>query len=207
MKRLFALATVLTFVVAAFAQTPQEILSRMETELDKHEADGVSMITDVKVPIVGTISTKTYMLGDYFRMETKTMGIDVIVWEDDKSTWTYNSKTNEVKIEKAKVTVNSEPEGDLDMFEGLTDGYDITLAKETDKAWFFTLKKQKTNKSKEAPKQMDISVSKGTYLPLSLSAKVSGMTMTMHDISFGVSKSKVVFNAADFPGVTIKDER
>ena len=45
------------------------------------------------------------------------------------------------------------------------------------------------------------------YYPVSLSAKISGITMTMRDISFGVTEKQVTFNAADFPGIAIVDKR
>ena len=49
---------------------------------------------------------------------------------------------------------------------------------------------------------------KGTYLPIQLSARMSLLvTMTLHDISFGVTEEQVTFNPADYPGVKIKDKR
>ena len=207
MKRLFSTVTFLITVFAAFAQTPKEIINRMGEELNKHESDGIYMITDVKVPVVGTLSTKTYSRGEKLRMETQTMGIDVIIFEDEETTWTYNSKTNKVVIEKLSAGNKSESEGDMELFDNITDGYDVTLDKETGDAWYFSLKKQKTNKEKDAPKKIDLVVAKGTYLPKALSAKMSGLTVTMRDFAFGVSEKKVTFNAADFPGVVIEDKR
>ena len=59
MKKLLSIFSFLAFAAIAVAQTPQEIISRMEAELDKHENDGVVMTVDVKIPIIGTMSTKT----------------------------------------------------------------------------------------------------------------------------------------------------
>ena len=84
MKRLISVITFLLIVFAASAQTPEEILNRMSEELSKHESDGICMITDVKVPVVGTLSTKTYSLGEKLRMETTTMGIEVVIFEDEE---------------------------------------------------------------------------------------------------------------------------
>ena len=54
---------------------------------------------------------------------------------------------------------------------------------------------------------MDLVVAKGTYYPISLSTKQSGITVTMRDVTFGVSDKQVTFNIADYPGVKVKDER
>ena len=54
---------------------------------------------------------------------------------------------------------------------------------------------------------MDLVVAKGTYMPISLSAKVSGITITMRDLDFNVTEKDVTFNQADYPGVKVVDER
>lgn len=197
---------VLHFSLFASAQTAEEIVSRMETELDKYENDGFSMINIVKVPVIGTIKSKSYTLGDKVRMDSEVKGVKVIAWMDKENEWTYNSKDNEVEIKKFDPK-KRESEDDMEMFEGLTDGYDVTVDSETDKAWELLCKKSKANKDKDAPKKITITVSKATYLPLSLTTKMSGLTFTMQDIRFGVTEKQVTFNAADFPGVTIVDKR
>ena len=54
---------------------------------------------------------------------------------------------------------------------------------------------------------MDLVVRKSNFYPISLSAKMSGVTMTLRDIDFGVSEAKVTFDPKDYPGVTIIDKR
>ena len=93
------------------------------------------------------------------------------------------------------------------MFSGITDGYDVTLAKETSDAWYFKCKKNKSNADKDAPKTMDLAVRKDNYYPKSLSFKVMGIAMTMRDISFNVTETQATFNAADYPDATIIDKR
>jgi hypothetical protein len=44
-------------------------------------------------------------------------------------------------------------------------------------------------------------------MPVSLKAKVSGIEITMRNISYGVTEKQVTFNANDYPGVTIEDKR
>lgn len=204
MKRLFSIICFIAMAGIAVAQTPQEIISRMEGELNKHENEGVIMTVDVKVPLLGTMTTKSYTLGNKTRAEVEMMGVNVITWTDGKSSWTYNSKKNEVEI--AQMKTESEPEGDMEMFNGITDGYDVSIAKETAKEWNLVCKRSKSNKDKDAPKKMELVVAKGTYMPVSLKTKLSGMTLTMRGFSFGVSEKQVTFNANDFPGVTIIDK-
>ena len=54
---------------------------------------------------------------------------------------------------------------------------------------------------------MEIVVAKGTYYPMSLSAKVDLVTVTMRNLQFNVSEKDVTFNKADYPGATIIDKR
>ena len=207
MKRFLTFFIAITASAMAFAQTPEEILAKMEAMMDGHENDGVYMIVDVKIPILGTMSTKTYARGEKIRLEAEAMGVTITTWYDEENEWTYNSKTNEVEITKKKPDEKSGEEGDIEMLEGITDGYDVTLKKETDKAWYLLCKKSKDNPDKDAPKTIDLVVAKGTYMPLSLSAKVSGVSMTMRDFVFGITEQQVTFNPKDYPGVKIIDKR
>ena len=208
MKKLLSIITFIVFGALAIAQTPQQIVSQMETELEKHESDGVVMDIDVKIPILGTMTTKTYTLGDKARIEGEAMGVKVITWTDGKTTWTYNSKKNEVEIDKTSEDASAS-EGDMEMFSGITEGYDVTIDKETSTEWYLLCKKSKSksNKDKDTPKKMNLVVAKKTYMPKSLSVKFSGMTMTMRNISFGVTEKQVTFNANDYPSVTIVNKQ
>ena len=205
-KAFYFTLLILHFSLFASAQTAGEIVSRMETEIDKYENDGVSMLNIVKVPVIGTIKSTAYTLGDKVRMDSEVKGVKVIVWMDKENEWTYNSKNNEVEIKKAD-SKKREGENDMEMFDGLIEGYDVTIDSENDKAWELLCKKSKANKDKDAPKKITITVSKGTYLPINLTTKMSGLTITMQDIHFGVTEKQVTFNADDFPGITITDKR
>lgn len=205
LKKLFSVLCFLGMAGVLVAQTPKEILSRMDAEMDKHDKEGIIMTVDAKVPILGTMTTKTYTLGDKARVEANIMGVDVITWTDGKTSWTYNSKKNEVEISKQEGS--SESEGDAEMFNGITQGYDVTIDKETAKTWELICKKSKSNKDKDAPKKMELVVAKGTFMPISLKTKISGIGITMRNISFGVTEKQVTFNANDYPGATIIDKR
>ena len=206
MKRLFCILSILASSVIALAQTPEEILARMEAEMEKHEGEGLSMTVDTKVPVVGTISIKSYVLGDKARIETELKGFKLIEWTDGVSDWEYDSKNKKIEITKADPSTMDDA-GDAELFSDITDGYDVSLKKETNDAWYFVCKKTKDNTDKDAPKNIDLVISKKNYYPVSLSAKMSGITMTMRDISFGVTEKQVTFNAADFPGIAIVDKR
>ena len=205
LKKLFSVLCFLGIAGVMVAQTPQEILSRMDAEMDKHDKEGLIMTVDAKVPILGTMTTKTYTLGDKARVEANMMGVDVITWTDGKTSWTYNSKKNEVEISKQEGS--SESEGDAEMFNGITQGYDVTIDKETAKTWELICKKSKSNKDKDTPKKMELVVAKGTFMPISLKTKISGIGITMRNISFGVTEKQVTFNANEYPGATIVDKR
>lgn len=206
MKKLFAtLIAIVAFVAVAIAQTPQEIVSQMEAEMSKHEKEGVFMMADAKI-ILGTITTKTYSLGKKTRSEASMLGVEIITWTDGETVWTYNVKDNEVQIENSNLKTNSES-GDLDMFNGITDGYDVSIDKETAKEWHLVCKKSKDNPDKDAPKKMDLVIAKDTYRPISLSTKVEGIKITMYNINFGVTEEEVTFNPANYPGVKINDKR
>ena len=208
MKKLLSIIAFIAFAGVAIAQTPEEIISRMEAEMAKHdEKEGLAMTMDMKIPILGTFSSRTYTLGDKYRIEVSEDGKHSITWSDGKTDWTYSSEKNEIEIKKHEVKEKTETEGDAKMFSGITDGYDVKLDKETSDSWQFLCKRSKSNPDKDAPKKMTLIVAKGTYMPISLSAKVSAITITMRDLSYGVTEEQVTFNPKNYPTATIVDKR
>ena len=206
MKQIILVLAALLIAGSIFAQTAEEIVGRMEAEMEKHEQEGIVMTIDAKLPVVGTMTTQTYTLGDKMRVEGKMVGIAVITWSDGQTQWTYNSKTNTVEIEREKGEKDAS-DSDAEMFLGLTDDYDVSIEKETADAWYIRCKKSKTNTDKDAPKTIDLVVAKKTFYPVSLKTKISGVAITLREISFGVTESKVTFNPQDYPGVKIEDKR
>ena len=85
MKRIISIAAALSWALVSFAQTPQEIVSRMESVLDKHQNDGVKMYIDIKIPIIGTLTTKSYALGDKYYIDADAKGTRVCTWSDGKT--------------------------------------------------------------------------------------------------------------------------
>ena len=119
----------------------------------------------------------------------------------------YEIKSNEVTIERETNSGPSEAEENAEMFEGIGEDYDVTLKKETADAWHLRCKKRKDSADEDAPKTMDLVVAKATFLPVSLKATVSGVTVTIHDLRLGVSEKDVTFRLEDFPGAKVVDER
>lgn len=208
MKRLLAIISFIALATTAMAQTAEEIVSRMNAEISKHnESEGFAITMDMKIILVGTISSRSYILGDKMRIEANKDGKDFITWSDGKTEWSYDSETNEIEIKNAKPKEKSDKDSNTKMFKDVTEGYDVRIDKETATEWHIRCKRSKSNPDKDAPKRMDLVVAKGTYWPVSLTTSVTAASVTMRDISFGVTESQVTFNEKDYPGVKIVDKR
>ena len=206
------LCTVFAFVwaLSSFAQTGLEIVNRMNDMLASHESDGNIFYIDIKMPIVGSITTKTMSLGDKARMEFNVSEINVITYMDQTTQWMYTPGNNEVIITGATAKSNNpavDSAMDMGMFDDIADGYDISIKSENLVKWELACKKKKKNPDKDAPKNITIEVRKETYQPLSFSTKIMGVTLTMRDFSFGVTEDQVTFNPDDYPGLKITDKR
>ena len=208
MKRFFALLTALTLVVAAYAQTAEEIVARMDAAMEQvSAANGFRMTMDIKIPILGTMSSDAWSLGDKMRLEAQMMGKKLVTWQDGQTEWTYDAGENTITIENQDKTKKSDEKENMEMFQSATEGYDVSIAKETSSAWTIKCKKNRFNTNKDDPKNMEIVIAKDTYYPMSLSAKVDMVTVTMRNLKFNVTEEEVTFNKADYPGATIIDKR
>ena len=209
MKKLIAIISFIALATNAMAQTAEEIITRMEAEMSKHdESEGTAMTMDMKIIFVGTISSRNYVLGDKMRIEAiNDDGKNFVTWSDGKTEWVYDSEKNEIEIKNAKPKEKSETNGDTKLFQDITDGYEVKIDKETATEWHIRCKRSKSNPDKDAPKRMDLVVAKGTYWPVSLSTSVTAATVTLRDISFGVTEEQVTFNPNEFPNATIIDKR
>ena len=208
MKKIIAIISFIALATAAMAQTAEEIVSRMEAEMSKHnESEGFAMTMDIKMIIIGTISSRSYVLGDKMRIEANRDGKDFVTWSDGKTEWNYDSEKNEIEITNAKPKEKTNTDGDTKLFKDITAGYDIKIDKETATEWHIRCKRSRSNPDKDAPKRMDLVVAKETYWPVSLSTSVTAASVTMRDISFGVTEEQVTFNPKEFPQATIVDNR
>ena len=208
MKKLIAIISFIALATAAMAQTAEEIVSRMEAEMSKHnESEGFAMTMDIKIILIGTMSSRSYVLGDKMRIEANRDGKDFVTWSDGKTEWNYDSEKNEIEITNAKPKEKTNTDGDTKLFKDITAGYDIKIDKETATEWHIRCKRSRSNPDKDAPKRMDLVVAKETYWPVSLSTSVTAASVTMRDISFGVTEEQVTFNPKEFPQASIVDKR
>lgn len=208
MKRFFiCIAALLASLAISFAQTPEEIIERMDSEMKKADEMGLAITMDLTIPIIGKTSAAMRVRGDKSRTEMSIKDVKETLWMDKTTMWTYSSTSNEVVIESRKNDSKNSQEENIEMFSGITEGYDVKLEKETADTWQFRCDKSKSNTNKDDPKKMTLIVSKKDYMPISLSTKVKGITVTMRDAKLGVSESEVTFNASSLPGVTITDKR
>ena len=208
MKRFFSLLTACLLAAAAYAQTAEEIVARMDAAMDQVSAEtGFRMTMDIKIPILGTMSSDAWSLGDKMRLEASMMGKKLVTWQDGQTEWTYDASENTITIENQDQTKESEEKENMKMFQSATEGYDVSISKETAAAWTIPCKKNRSNTNKDDPKNMEIVIAKDTYYPMSLSAKVDLVTVTMRNLKFNVTEKEVTFNKADYPGATIIDKR
>ena len=211
MKRITALFAALLCTAGLFAQTPEEIVEKMMAQMDRGDIEGFSMDFNMKIPIVGTVFSHNMVLGD--KMKSVVTGKDKsgadktsVTWADATTKWTYNSETGEITIED-KASSSDSNNSDTKAFDNLTDGYKLTLKKETDEAWYIVCNKLKSNKNKDDAKKMELTVSKASYLPICLHAKASIFSFSIENYALGVSEESVTFDPAAYPGATIVDKR
>ena len=207
MKKFFSVILGCLLATAAFGQTAEEIVARMDEVMGQHsESEGLIMTMDMKLPIIGTISTTAYTLGKKIRMEANTGDKNLISWMNEDTSWTYDVDKNEIEIENRKSS-SSEAEDNAKMLTGITEGYSVSIKRQTADAWYINCKKLKTNKEKDDPKTMELVVAKDTYRPISLSATLSLVTVTIRNLNFGVTESQVTFDPSQYPGARIIDKR
>lgn len=208
MKRFFiCIAALLASLAISFAQTPEEIIGRMDAEMAKADQMGMTMTMDLTIPILGKISSIIKSYGEKASTEVNYKDKKEYIWMDETTTWTYDPEKNEIEIDNRKPSDSKSNDDNAEMLKGITDGYDVTMTKETDSAWYFDCKKSKSNTKKDDPKKMSLIVAKGTYMPLDLTAKMKGVTVSIRNASIGVSEKEVTFDASKFPGATVNDKR
>ncbi|MBR3012169.1 MAG: hypothetical protein IKH60_02465 [Bacteroidales bacterium] len=209
MKRFILLLTALLASAAlVFAQTPEEIVKNMEAQMDKADQAGLQVTMELKIPIIGTTAARMHVLGKKSRTDIALKDHKSTMWTDESTIWTWtNTPTqNEVVVESKKDS-SSSSEDNLKLAEGITEGYDVTISKETADAWYLNCKKSKSNTDKDDPKTITLVVEKGTYMMKELSTKLKGITVALKDAKLGVSESDVTFDISKCPGAKLTDKR
>lgn len=208
---ILVIAAALLSGATLLAQTPEEIVERMMDEMDRGSAEGFSMDFNMNLPVVGTVYSHNMVLGE--RMKSVVTGKDKngkdktsVSWSDATTKWTYKSETGEITIEN-KASSSDSDKSETKAFDNLTNGYKLTLKKETDDAWYIVSKKLRTNKNKDDAKKMELTVSKATYLPICLRSKSLLITVSIENYALGVTEESVTFDPAAYPNAPIVDKR
>jgi hypothetical protein len=211
MKRIFLIICFIGATMASMnlrAQTPEEVVERMNTEFSKGDSLGMSFDFVMSIPILGTFRSTNYTLGDKLKIELNVKGNKVITWNDGTTEWEYDSEKNEVKITKAKPKEDNENSGNTDLVTSVSEGYDLSFDKKTnDKVWYIVCKKNKSNKDKDDPKRIDLAISKADYSTIYMKTKAKGIGISMENFKLGVTEAQVTFNPANYPNAKIIDER
>ena len=208
MKRLLCFAIAFLSATVTFAQTGLEIVTRMNQRMSDRQSEGMCMSADVKIPVMGTVTTRTYAYGNKRRMEVESSKINTITFIDDTLQWTYVKGSSEVVLTNLNIGKRSDNPGtDTGMFDDIPDAYDITIKSQNAVKWELQCKRKKNIDDDDYPKHLTLEVRKETFEPISMNFKVMGISMSMHHIIFGIPESKVTFNPDDFPGVTVSDQR
>ena len=210
MKRILCFAIAFLSATMTFAQTGAEIVNRMNERINARRSEGISVIAEVKIPIVGTVSTKTSALGDRKRVDVRMKERDVITFSQQDTTWIYTVQDNSVLITTDTIMskVNSSnPEGNIDMFGDIVEVYNITIKSQNLVKWELVCKRKKGNKDDDYPKNITLEVRKDTYELISMTTKMMGISMVMRDLKFGLTQKDVTFNQANYPGVKVTDQR
>ena len=207
-KILVSFFATLLAVSTLLAQTPEEIVAKMNQECARFDTEGFYTVMDMKLPILGTYSTQMYTLGDKFKGVVDVKGDISMMWSDGVTVWDYDVSKNELTIKQANMSDKSDDAGDnVKALRNITEGYEVKLKKETAEAWYFVCTKSGTNTNKDDPKKMDLVVSKTTYLPISTTVKEKGVTVTMRDFAIGVTEEQVTFDPAKYADAKIIDKR
>ena len=207
MKRLLMTLMAALVALVAWAQTPEEILAKMSEAMDEKENGGMAMTMDMKIPIMGTMSMRMYTLGKKSKMETTLKGHLVTMWDDGEIIRTYNGEDNRITMEDSTPGGDSEADENLGLAKSVTEGYDVKLVKETADAWYFACKKQKTNKEKDDPKNIELSVWKDSYCLREMNTSMKGVKLTLRDVTYNITEDDVTFDESRFPDAEVVDKR
>ena len=125
---LIFIAAVFTLTATLRAQTAQEIVDKMdEVMADVNPDDGMTMVMEMKMPIIGTVATHVLSLGDKMRMDIGKGKDLLITWEDAFTEWTYDAEKNQITIKNRAADATSEADENMKMFDGITAGYDVSI--------------------------------------------------------------------------------
>ena len=109
MKKILVSLFVTAFAASALlAQTPEEVIARMNQECTRFDTEGVYVVMDMKLPLLGTYSTQMYILGDKSKGVVNVKGDTSIIWSDSITDWDYDASKNELTIKNASAPDKTE---------------------------------------------------------------------------------------------------
>ncbi len=204
---LAALAAMLLSGAVVSAQTPEEIVKQMGTQLERCNAEGFSMDFIMKMPILGTVRSHYMVLGKKMKASFASSDKNVVSWYDETTEWTYDSRDNTLTVENRKPSSADGNESHLKEFDSLRDGYDFKLQKETPEAWYILCKRSRSNKDKDDPKSMELAVAKATYLPVYIRSKKPLFSFAIENVIPGVTEESVTFRPEAYSNAQVVDKR
>ena len=125
MKRSFLIICFIGAMIASMnlrAQTPEEVVERMNAELRKGDSLGMTFDFVMSIPILGEFKSTNYTLGDKLRVDLIDKDKKTINWSDGTTEWEYDSEKNEVKITNAKPKEENTNSGDANLVTGVSEG-------------------------------------------------------------------------------------
>jgi len=209
MKKIFCLVAASMLAASSFiagAQTPKEIVSRMDNVVKDLVKKGFAMDLEIEYSSMvkdGPIMKKEgpsriCILGNKVHITPYSNEANHEIWIDGEKIMIYSGMSNELHIIKDTTYLMNYKM----LFHSLiADNYDIES--ETDQAW--NLKSTSTVYYESTPivTTSRVTIDKKTYYPVSVSTCGSSNQTTFSNISFGVSEDEVTFNPEDYPEVVV----
>ena len=113
-----ALVALLLGPVGMAAQTPEEIVNKMSAQMDRGDAEGLVLDFNMKIPVVGTVTSHNKVLGKKMRMEVTAKDKKSIIWTDETTRRTYDKQTNILTIEANTPAADKQENGNMETFKG-----------------------------------------------------------------------------------------
>lgn len=194
---LFFLCTVLSALPLSAQMTARQVLEKTMDVLNKEK--GYSADLQIKA------------MGLKFQIALAVRGQQSVFKTDEgdmyvngTTTYAYDKKKNTVTI----ATRKKEEKMQMDMSSTFSTGYDLTIEKAKD-AYVLRFKKQKGNKTKDAPSSAEMTVNTQNFYPKTIHVKsgIISTTITYSNIKTNIPAQLVAYNAQKYPGATIVDKR
>lgn len=126
------------------------------------------------------------------------------MFSNGSTTYAYDKKKNTVTI----ATRKKEEKMQMDMGSTFNTGYDLTMEKGNG-VYVLRFKKQKGNKTKNAPSSAEMEVSAQNFYPKTIHVKsgIISSTITYANIKTGIPAQQVTYSAQKYPDAKVVDKR